>query len=225
MPYRGVILTRILGLAFLLALSGKGLAQSFDSGAPQAATSYPLTVTLAGTGGGTVSSPAGISCQPTCSNAFASGTVVTLTAVAAKGSVFAGWAGACTGRNSTCNVTMNTTRSVTATFNISQTVNVLQHVVFMAQENRSLDHYFGALRAYWAANGIHDQSFDGLPQFNPTSGIAPLYGHTVHRESQPFLEREPRRLEPQQSSFVGRHSGRVCLDLCSRWPEKPAAVL
>jgi len=46
----------------------------------------------------------------------------------------------------------------------------------MAQENRSLDHYLGALRAYWAANGIHDQSFDGLPQFNPTSGSAPLYG-------------------------------------------------
>jgi phospholipase C len=177
MPYRGVILTKILGLAFLLALSGKGLAQSFDSGAPQPATSYQLTVTLAGTGGGTVSSsPAGIGCQPTCSNAFASGTVVKLTAVAAKGSVFTGWAGACTGRNSTCNVTMNTTRSVTATFNISQTVNLLQHIVFMAQENRSLDHYFGAFRAYWAANGIHDQSFDGLPQFNPTSGIAPLYG-------------------------------------------------
>ena len=177
MPYRGVILTNILGLAFLLTLSGRGLAQSFDSGAPQAATSYQLTVTLVGTGGGTVtSSPAGISCQPTCSNSFASGAVVKLTAVAAKGSVFTGWAGACTGRNSTCNVTMNTTRSVTATFNISQTVNVLQHIVFMAQENRSLDHYLGALRAYWAANGIHDQSFDGLPQFNPTSGSAPLYG-------------------------------------------------
>lgn len=177
MPYRGVILTKILGLAFLLALSGKGLAQSFDSGAPQAAISYQLTVTLTGTGGGTVtSSPAGISCQPTCSNSFAYGTVVKLTAVAAKGSVFTGWAGACTGRNSTCSVTMNTTRSLTATFNISQTLNVLQHIVFMAQENRSLDHYLGALRAYWAANGIHDQSFDGLPQFNPTSGIAPLYG-------------------------------------------------
>jgi phospholipase C len=177
MRYRGVMVTKILGLAFLLASAGKGLAQSFASGAPPAANSYQLTLTLAGTGSGTVtSSPVGISCRPTCSNAFASGTVVKLTAVAAKGSVFAGWALACTGRNSTCNVTMNTTRSVTATFNISQTVNVLQHIVFMAQENRSLDHYFGALRAYWAANGIHDQSFDGLPQFNPTSGIAPLYG-------------------------------------------------
>src|ERR1700686_4160567 len=103
MPYRGGMVTKILGLAFLLTLSGKGLAQSFDSGAPQAATFY-LTVTLAGTGGGTVtSSPAGLSCQPTCSNSFASGTVVKLTAVAAKGSVFTGWAGACTGRNSTGN--------------------------------------------------------------------------------------------------------------------------
>jgi len=46
----------------------------------------------------------------------------------------------------------------------------------MAQENRSLDHYFGALRAYWKANGFADRSFDGLPQFNPTSGLAPLYG-------------------------------------------------
>src|SRR6267143_1112522 len=177
MRYRGVILIKVLGPALLLTLSGKGLAQSVDSGALQAATSYQLTVTLAGTGSGTVtSSPAGISCKPTCSSSFASGTVVKLTAVAAKGSVFAGWAGGCTGLSAACNVTMNTTRSVTATFNISQTVNVLQHIIFMAQENRSLDHYLGALRAYWAANGIHDQSFDGLPQFNPTSGIAPLYG-------------------------------------------------
>src|SRR5260370_31624937 len=126
MPYRGVVLIKILSLAFLLTLSGKGLAQSFDSGAPQAASSYPLTVTLAGTGGGTVtSSPGGISCQPTCSNSFASGTLVKLTAVAAKGTVFIGWAGACSGRSSTCNVTMSTTRSVTATFNISQTLNLL----------------------------------------------------------------------------------------------------
>lgn len=52
----------------------------------------------------------------------------------------------------------------------------INHIIFMAQENHSLDTYFGAMRAYWAANGIPDQSFDGLPQFNPTQGIAPLYG-------------------------------------------------
>lgn len=52
----------------------------------------------------------------------------------------------------------------------------INHIIYMAQENRSLDHYFGAMRAYWAANGYPDQSFDGLPQFNPTTGIPPLYG-------------------------------------------------
>src|SRR5579864_1673226 len=55
-------------------------------------------------------------------------------------------------------------------------LNSIQHIVFLAQENRSFDQYFGALRAYWAANGYPDQSFDGLPQFNPISGPAPLQG-------------------------------------------------
>ncbi len=52
----------------------------------------------------------------------------------------------------------------------------VNHIIFMAQENRGLDHYFGTMRQYWAANGFPDQSFDGLPQFNPTSGAAPLVG-------------------------------------------------
>ncbi len=52
----------------------------------------------------------------------------------------------------------------------------INHIIFMAQENRGFDHYFGAMRQYWAANNIPDQSFDGLPQFNPASGIAPLQG-------------------------------------------------
>jgi phospholipase C len=45
----------------------------------------------------------------------------------------------------------------------------------MVQEHSSFDNHFGALRDYWAKNGYPDQSFDGLPQFNPTSGAAPLY--------------------------------------------------
>ena len=52
----------------------------------------------------------------------------------------------------------------------------INHIIFLSQENRSFDHYFGALRQYWAQNGYPDQSFDGLPQFNPTSGTAPLAG-------------------------------------------------
>jgi phospholipase C len=52
----------------------------------------------------------------------------------------------------------------------------INHIIFLAQENRSMDHYFGALRTYWAQNGYPDKSFDGLPQFNPQSGPPPLYG-------------------------------------------------
>lgn len=52
----------------------------------------------------------------------------------------------------------------------------INHIIFMAQENRGLDHYFGGMRQYWAANGFPDQAFDGLPQFNPAAGITPLQG-------------------------------------------------
>ena len=81
-----------------------------------------LTVNFAGTGTGTVmSAPAGIICPTTCSANFASGTAVTLTAVAADGSTFAGWSGAgCTGTG-TCVVTVSAAVTVTATFNSGNT--------------------------------------------------------------------------------------------------------
>jgi phospholipase C len=51
----------------------------------------------------------------------------------------------------------------------------VNHIIFMAQENRSFDHYFGAMRQYWLDYGYTDQAFDGLPQFPMTSpsGNAP----------------------------------------------------
>jgi len=137
-----------------------------------------LNVSLSGTGTGTVtSSPAGINCGKLCSASFALGTQVTLTATPAAQSYFNGWTGGgCSGNSPTCVLTLNANAQVSATFNLSQTVNVLNHIIFLAQENRSFDHYFGAMREYWSENGYPDQSFDGLPQFNPTSGIPPLAG-------------------------------------------------
>src|SRR5579862_6123879 len=49
----------------------------------------------------------------------------------------------------------------------------INHIIFLAQENRSFDHYFGALREYWAQNGYQDQPFDGLSQFASPAGLAP----------------------------------------------------
>lgn len=39
----------------------------------------------------------------------------------------------------------------------------INHIVFMAQENRSFDSYFGQLQAYWSASGFPSQPFDALP--------------------------------------------------------------
>ena len=75
----------------------------------------PLTVNLAGTGTGTVtSSPAGINCPGTCSAAFQAGSNVTLTATPNAGSTFGGWGGACLG--SSCSITMSSAELATATF-------------------------------------------------------------------------------------------------------------
>ncbi|WP_161563973.1 InlB B-repeat-containing protein [Cupriavidus lacunae] len=99
----------------------------FESQVGSGGTSYALTVTRTGTGTGTVTSaPAGISCGATCSTTLATGTSVTLTAVADNGSTFTGWSGgACTGTGA-CTVPMNSATSVTATFALGVTLTVTQ---------------------------------------------------------------------------------------------------
>ncbi|MCA9578451.1 MAG: hypothetical protein KC668_23625 [Myxococcales bacterium] len=85
----------------------------------------PLTVTVSGSGSGTVSSnPAGISCTKTggtCAANYTHGTMVTLTATPTSGggNTFAAWGGACTGQTgSTCTLSMTQANSVSATFTV-----------------------------------------------------------------------------------------------------------
>jgi hypothetical protein len=88
---------------------------------------YTLTVTKSGIGAVTVtSSPAGIDCGPTCSYQFASGTNVILTATSDSGLLFGGWSGDATGTSTTIIITMNSNKSVTATFNILYTLVVMK---------------------------------------------------------------------------------------------------
>src|SRR5690349_6946854 len=119
-----------------------------------------VTVTASGSGKGTVSSaPAGIDCGATCTHTFPEGTQVTLTATPTAGFSFTGWSGACTGTNS-CTLAKSGAQSVTANF--TATLQSINHIIFMAQENRGFDHYFGHLNDYRVANGL-PADVDGTP--------------------------------------------------------------
>jgi hypothetical protein len=97
------------------ACTGSGACVVTMTGAKSVTTSfslnsYALTTATAGTGSGTITlSPAG--------GTYSHGTVVTVTNTPAADSTFTGWSGACTGSGD-CVVTMNGTKSVTATFSL-----------------------------------------------------------------------------------------------------------
>ena len=79
--------------------------------------SYSLTVNKTGAGAGLVtSSPDGINCGETCNITFYINNFVTLSAVPAAGSYFAGWTGEGCSGTGTCSVWMGADRTVTATF-------------------------------------------------------------------------------------------------------------
>ena len=81
-----------------------------------------LRVTKSGDGAGTVTSqPLGINCGSDCSERYADGTLVTLTATSAAGSTFMGFTGSgCT--SSPCTVTMDSGATIDAAFDSSAVV-------------------------------------------------------------------------------------------------------
>lgn len=81
-----------------------------------------LTVKKDGDGFGTVTSqPSGIECGGDCSQYFAEGKKVTLSASAEPDSVFAGWSGGGCSGTGDCTVTIEDSETVTATFNMART--------------------------------------------------------------------------------------------------------
>ncbi|HEY7604887.1 MAG TPA: hypothetical protein VH760_11555 [Gaiellaceae bacterium] len=93
----------------------RDVSATFSSGP---ATGFTLTVSV--TGNGTVTG-GGISCgsgATTCSSAgHATNSIVTLTAAPSAGAAFTGWGGGtCTGTTTTCTVTFNAAKTVTASF-------------------------------------------------------------------------------------------------------------
>lgn len=81
---------------------------------------YTLTLSkTSSSGSGTItSSPQGINCGATCKAPFSSGTAITLTASPGIGASFEGWGGACAfaAKALTCTLTMNSNKSISASF-------------------------------------------------------------------------------------------------------------
>lgn len=112
-------------------LAGKSKHKYYARFAGPPTGTQTLTVNKAGTGAGAVTSdPTGISCGTSCTTASATynqGTDVTLTAAPSGTSVFSGWSGGgCSGMASTCQVTMDAPKTVTASFNLASTTGTLQ---------------------------------------------------------------------------------------------------
>jgi List-Bact-rpt repeat protein len=76
---------------------------------------FTLNVSIAGSGSGAVSG-SGILCGFICSDSYATGTAVTLTATPDSGSSFTGWSGGGCSGTGACVVTMTAAESVTASF-------------------------------------------------------------------------------------------------------------
>jgi List-Bact-rpt repeat protein len=98
-------------------------AQLCATTGPATGGQFALTVSKSGAGSGTItSSPTGINCGNDCSESYAGGATVALTATASSGSTFASWSACDSTSGTTCTVQMSAAKTVTATFNV-QAVN------------------------------------------------------------------------------------------------------
>lgn len=98
-----------VGVVTSYAFSNVTANHTINASFAATSTNYSLTITKTGTGSGTVyTNPTG--------TAFPAGTNVTLIAAPARGSVFSGWSGACSGASRTCTIAIKSNASVTASF-------------------------------------------------------------------------------------------------------------
>ena len=110
--------SRYLAAIFAVALSPLTVLAAPPSGLPDAALA-PVTVEITGDGI-VISDPAGITCPGTCTASFARGATVTLTATPDPDGSFLTYTGGCAGTQPTCELLVNTPKTVNAFFDILQ---------------------------------------------------------------------------------------------------------
>jgi phospholipase C len=65
----------------------------------------------------------------------------------------------------------------------------IKHIIFMVQENRSADNYFGVMSQYRASQGINDNAYDDfnpsilLPDYSGNATLSPFHFATVCHEN------------------------------------------
>jgi peptidoglycan hydrolase-like protein with peptidoglycan-binding domain len=110
--------------AFRTVATPAPVEQSEDTGHDHGGTSTPTPstptpvnymLTAAVSGAGSITGT-GINCGSDCTESFASGSSVTLTARPSSGYNFAGWSGACSGTATTCVVRMTSAQTASASF-------------------------------------------------------------------------------------------------------------
>lgn len=157
--------------------TAKTQSQNFSIQVAEPST-YSLSVTLTGAGGGTVTSnpqsteSAGISCTSgKCTALFTAGSTVELLPTANDISTFGSWSGDCSG-NESCIVTMDGQKSVTASFSFTPKVMI------------GSDGYASLDDAYSAASGdvtilARDAEFAANLKFNKDIAVSLLGGYTA----------------------------------------------
>jgi hypothetical protein len=163
------------------AVDSRGLAAAgpptVDLSGPVVAM-FGLTVTLAGSASGTVTSNVGgISCPGTCTTNLGGGTPVILTESPGAGASFKEWRGPCTGSTPTCNLIMDAAKTATAVFSKLFTDDplVAQSTLIKAVHFTELREAINTLRAHY-----------NLAAF-AWSGVAPAPGGTVSAAHLPDL--------------------------------------
>jgi hypothetical protein len=101
--------------------TASGLQKTVDVTLNVVSPKYPLHVAVFGAAGSVTSTPSGINCSTSCSAQFESAISVTLAASPANGSVFAGWAGSCSGTSTNLSVTVTGAMTCLAIFSDSTT--------------------------------------------------------------------------------------------------------
>ncbi len=136
---------------------------------PPPPTSYAVTVSKSGSGQGTITSNlSGIDCGSDCSESYARGAQVVLSASTEGDSVFSGWTGACSGTGN-CDLTMDGDKNVNAVFDL------LSPPPPPAQGNVLISEIMVGI------DGNSDYEFVEL--YNPTDAQLNLTGWSIKRKS------------------------------------------